>query len=73
VPAREGAPRLRLEPAGDGGATLDPWPFAARRVALRTEGRRQAGAYAGDEALRAALAIAPWVTLEWELLPRSRD
>jgi hypothetical protein len=73
VPARDGETRLRLDPAGGDRATLDPWPFAARSVQLRTEGRRVAGEPADDASLRAALAAAPWLTLEWELVPRSRD
>ena len=46
--------------------TLDPWPFAAR-VSLRCEGRRLAGRFDDEEAMRAALSAAPWVTLELDL------
>lgn len=46
---------------------LDPWPFREGRVALRCEGRRLTGRFDDEEAMRAALAAAPWVTLEFEL------
>jgi uncharacterized protein DUF3891 len=46
---------------------LDPWPFRDDRVALRCEGRRLTGRFEDEEAMRAALAAAPWVTLELEL------
>jgi Protein of unknown function (DUF3891) len=44
--------------------TLDPWPFAAPHVTVRCEGRRLAGPYADQEEMRAALAAAPWETVE---------
>jgi hypothetical protein len=43
--------------------TLDPWPFAADTVSLRCEGRRLAGCFEDEEAMRAALAAAPWETI----------
>jgi hypothetical protein len=46
---------------------LDPWPFREDRVALRCEGRRLCGRFDDEQAMRAALAAAPWVTLEFEL------
>ena len=65
---------LEAVPTADGetdiavrGDTIDPWPFAAERVALRCEGRRLAGTVADEAALGAALAAAPWVTVELEL------
>ncbi len=48
---------------------VDPWPFAAGAVAVGCEARLLEGSFAGDEALRAALAAAPWVPLRWELSP----
>jgi hypothetical protein len=45
---------------------LDPWPFAAERVAVGCEARRLEGP---RDDLRAALAAAPWVPLRWELSP----
>ena len=46
---------------------LDPWPFRNHRVSLRCEGRRLAGRFDDEEAMRAALSAAPWVTLELDL------
>jgi hypothetical protein len=50
---------------GDG--TLDPWPFAASRLTVRCEGRRLTGRFDDERAMRAALAAAPWVTVETTL------
>jgi hypothetical protein len=47
--------------------TLDPWPFAAAEVTVRCDGRRLAGPYADEQAMRAALAAAPWETVELTL------
>jgi hypothetical protein len=47
--------------------TLDPWPLAASRVTLRCEGRRLRGPYPDEEAMRAALATAPWETIDLQL------
>lgn len=61
---------LRAVPARDeeidvevSGGTLDPWPFAAPAVTVRCDGRRLAGPYASEEAMRAALASAPWTSV----------
>jgi hypothetical protein len=62
VPTASGETDIALR---DG--TLDPWPFAADRVALRCEGRRLSGPYPGEAAMRAALAAAPWVTITVDL------
>ncbi len=44
--------------------TLDPWPFATEEVTVRAEGRRLAGRYDDEAAMRSALARAPVITLE---------
>jgi Protein of unknown function (DUF3891) len=44
--------------------TLDPWPFAAPRITVRCEGRRLAGRFGDQDAMRRALSEAPWVTLD---------
>jgi hypothetical protein len=49
------------------GTTFEPWPFRDESVTLRTEGRRLAGRFDDEDAMRAALAAAPWVTLEFRL------
>lgn len=65
APAREGPVDIALE-----GAAISPWPFASPTVAVRCEGRQlSAQGYAGDAELAAALAEAPWVTVEIELRP----
>ena len=48
-------------------ATIEPWPFAAARVVLQSEGRRLEGRFDDEAAMRAALAGAPWETLRFEL------
>jgi hypothetical protein len=62
---------LRAVPAGDeeidvevADGTLDPWPFAAPAVTVRCDGRRLAGPYASEAAMRAALESAPWIAVE---------
>ena len=47
--------------------TIDPWPFGADEVVLRTEGRRLEGRFEDEAAMRAALDAAPWVELRFEL------
>jgi hypothetical protein len=59
VPAAHGEVDIAVR---DG--TLDPWPFCTPELTVRCEGRRLAGPYEDEEAMRAALAAAPWVTLE---------
>ena len=63
---------LDLGPAA-GQIVLDPWPFAPPRLTVRAEGQRLRGPYESDEALRVALATAPWETLEVELTPPAHD
>ena len=46
---------------------LDPWPFRDDRVTLRCEGRRLTGRFDDEDAMRDALAAAPWVTLDLDL------
>lgn len=69
VPAA-GDRRLELNvDARDGVFTIDPWPFAADRVVVRTEGRLLERAFTDEEAMRHALAKAPWVELRYEISP----
>jgi hypothetical protein len=67
VPAADGDVDVAVRAASGGALTLDPWPFARDRLVLRCEGRRLAGRFEDEGAMRAALADAPWVTLELEL------
>jgi hypothetical protein len=67
-----GGDAFALARAGEGHDTftLDPWPFAVDRLALRAEGRRLAGApYADDSALQTALDAAPVLTVGLVLRP----
>jgi hypothetical protein len=69
VPAAGGgAHDVELTPAGERTVRVDPWPFAAERARVRTEGRRLQGRYADEGELHAALRDAPWVTLDFELV-----
>jgi hypothetical protein len=43
---------------------LDPWPFRERELTVRCDGRRLAGPYEDEKTMRAALAAAPWETVE---------
>jgi len=54
-----------------GRLSLEPWPFASQSVAVHCEGRRLEGRFDDEQAMRAALARAPWVTLRYELVPGS--
>jgi Protein of unknown function (DUF3891) len=62
VPAADGEVEIEVR---DG--TLDPWPFAAPRLTVRCEGRRLAGRFEDQDAMRRALSAAPWVTIELDL------
>ncbi len=49
--------------------TIDPWPFDGDRVLVRTEGRKLVGRFDDEDAMRTALAEAPWVELGYALRP----
>ena len=73
VPAADGVVDVAVR-AGPGGAiTLDPWPFGAARLTARCEGRRLRGRFDDEATMQDALAAAPWVTLELELLEANSD
>jgi Protein of unknown function (DUF3891) len=67
VPAAGAAVDVEVRAGGRGAIALDPWPFAAARVTVRCEGRRLAGRFEDEQEMRAALADAPWVTLDLDL------
>ena len=71
APLAGGPAVLTLTPDGGDPARVRvaPWPFRAPAVALEWEGRRLRGAFAAPEAMRAALAAAPWVPFRTELRP----
>jgi hypothetical protein len=63
--------RVEISALDEDGARvrLEPWPFAGERLVVRCEGRRLEGRFQSDETLREALARAPWLTLDFELVP----
>lgn len=62
VPAADGTAEMTVS-----GTSFEPWPFAEETVTLRADGRRLEGRYSDDDAVRSALARAPWVKLEFVL------
>ena len=60
---------IALEPAGEERVRVDPWPFRAPTVRVHCEGRLLTERFSDEEKMRAALADAPWLTLERELIP----
>jgi hypothetical protein len=71
VPDAEGEVDVSLEPAGEGRVVVDPWPFGTDSVRVHCEGRLLTNNYIDQEQMRSALAEAPWLTLERELIPGS--
>jgi hypothetical protein len=71
MPTPGGAGALTLTPLGNGPDLIgvSPWPFRRPEVSLVWEGRRLRGRFAGEEEVRAALDVAPWVTYEAILRP----
>jgi hypothetical protein len=67
VPTSGGAVDLQLLPDGERRVRVTPWPFAAAVVSVHADGRRLAGRYATERALREALAVASWETVVFEL------
>jgi hypothetical protein len=49
------------------GSTLDPWPLREESLTVRCDARRLAGPCTSEEDLHAALAAAPWETVEVRL------
>jgi hypothetical protein len=64
VPSAAEPAEIELGPDG----SVTPWPFTAEQLTVRCEGRRLNGPYAGEEEMRAALAGAPWETIEFNLV-----
>jgi hypothetical protein len=64
VPTADGVADLTLTPE----LVLDPWPFAAPFVDLTCDGRVLDGPYEDEAQMRAALAAAPWIELDFRLL-----
>lgn len=69
VPAAAGQVEIHLERRG-GSFTVEPWPFGVPEVTVRCVGRLLTETFTDVERMRAALAEAPEITLEYGLLPR---
>jgi hypothetical protein len=71
VPTADGETTLTATPVeGDPGEyVIDPWPFREEAVTLVYEGRRLAGRFTDEQAMRDALRRAPWLTLTTRLRP----
>lgn len=65
VPTTDGATEMTVS-----GNSFEPWPFADETVTLRADGRRLAGRFDDEAAMRHALDRAPWVTLRFVLARR---
>jgi hypothetical protein len=61
---------LHIEGSGDT-FSIDPWPFRDERVTVSVEGRLLTSTFEDEEAMRAALASAPWMELRYRLAPAS--
>ena len=71
VPTADGTTTLMLTPVKSDSTqvAVDPWPFSQDAVMLRCEGRRLPETFIDEDAMRAALARAPWVTILMHLRP----
>ena len=67
MPVTDGEVEIAVRPGADGALTLDPWPFGAPEVMVRCEGRVLAGRFDDEDAMREALAAAPWRTVAHQL------
>ena len=70
VPARKGLIEVELRDLAGGESTLDPWPFAADRVAVSCEARTLESRHEDETRMQQALARATPETLTFELRPR---
>lgn len=62
-----GGTTIRLEPAGEGCFTLEPWPLAVGELEVGVRAKRLAERFDDEGALHAALDAAPWERLSWTL------
>jgi len=72
VPTANGETTISTTPLdGDSNEyVVDPWPFRDETVTLVYEGRRLGERFRDEEAMRAALRRAPWLTLTTRLHPK---
>jgi hypothetical protein len=70
VPTIDRSTDVKLRPAGRGALSVEPWPFEPPApFTVSCEGRRLTQPAANPDELQAALAAAPWETVEFELTP----
>ena len=60
---------IRVEPAGEGEATLDPWPLGVDELEVTVGARTLTERFDDEAAMQAALAAAPITQLRWRLSP----
>lgn len=66
APTRPGEPdaELTVRAAGELALTVDPWPFGEDELRIRYQGRHLDRPYEDEDEMHAALATAPWVTVQ---------
>ena len=69
VPTADGVVDVELAPLSELSVGVDPWPFAAETLRVRTEGRVLRGRFDSEDEMRAALRDAEWTGVEFELVP----
>jgi hypothetical protein len=71
VPTCDGTTTLTLiaDNADPTRVLVDPWPFRTQTLELLCDGRRLPETFTDEEAMRRALAQAPWLTIRWRLQP----
>lgn len=71
IPAAEGDIELTLRPLDDAGSRVevDPWPFKSDQVTVACHARRLTDRFDSQDAMRQALATAPWQQIKIQLQP----
>ena len=71
IPTADSKTTLTLIPANSDSTqvAIDPWPFGQNAMTVRCDGRRLPETFTDEEAMQAALARAPWVTIIIHLRP----
>lgn len=73
VPTADGPTNLAITAVAPDRWAVEPWPFRTDALRLRGEGRLLRGRFTDQEAMRAALAAAPWVRWESVITPGTRN
>lgn len=67
VPTVDGAVDIEITTTAERQVRLKPWPFEPDRLTVRCDARRLTDRFETDAQLAAALAAAPWETMQFEL------